>query len=206
MNHHLGVSGFAGHIVTSARGAVKIDPAVPMEIAALFGCAVMTGVGAVANTARVPPGASVAVLGLGGVGLACVLGAVASGVNPVVVVDPVGEKRALALELGATAAVAGGEGAVEVVRAATRGGAEYVFESVGHEAVLAQAFAAARQGGMTVATGLPHPSQLFSVPAVSLVAEERTVKGSYMGSAVQGAICCGLWRCIRPAGYRWIVC
>ena len=184
VNHHLGVSGFARHIVTSGRSAVRIDPSLPMEVAALFGCAVMTGVGAVVNTARVPPGASVAVFGLGGVGLACVLGAVASGANPVVVVDPVPEKRALALSLGATHAIEAGEGAVAGVRDATGGGAEFVFESVGHEAVLAQAYGATRRGGMTVATGLPHPSRLFAVPAVSLVAEERTVRGSYMGSAV----------------------
>ncbi len=184
VNHHLGVSGFAEHIVASARSAVRIDPALPMEVAALFGCAVMTGVGAVVNTARVPPGASVAVFGLGGVGLACVLGAVASGANPVVVVDPLADKRALALSLGATHAVEAGEGATAAVREATRGGADFVFESVGHEAVLAQAYGATRRGGTTVATGLPHPSRLFSVPAVSLVAEERTVRGSYMGSAV----------------------
>jgi alcohol dehydrogenase len=184
VNHHLGVSGFAEHIVVSARSAVKIDPAIPMDIAALFGCAVMTGVGAVVNTARVPPGASVAIFGLGGVGLACVLGAVASGANPIVVVDPLAEKRDLALSLGATHAIEAGEGAVAAIKAATAGGAAYVFESVGHEAVLAQAYAATRRGGTTIATGLPHPSRQFAVPAVSLVAEERTVKGSYMGSAV----------------------
>jgi len=184
VHHHLGVSGFAEHIVTSARSAVRIDPALPMEIAALFGCAVMTGVGAVVNTARVPPGASVAVFGLGGVGLACVLGAVASGANPVVVVDPLPAKRELALELGATHVIEAGEAAVTSVRDVTAGGAEFVFESVGNEAVLAQAYAATRRGGTTIATGLPHPSRQFSVSAASLVAEERTVRGSYMGSAV----------------------
>ncbi len=184
VNHHLGVSGFSERIVVSGRSAVKIDASLPLDIAALFGCAVMTGVGAVVNTARVPPGATVAVFGLGGVGLACVLGALASGANPVVVVDPVAAKRELALSLGATHAVEGGERAVAEVRAATGGGAGFVFESVGHEAVLAQAYAATRRGGTTIATGLPHPSRQFAVPAVSLVAEERTVKGSYMGSAV----------------------
>jgi alcohol dehydrogenase len=183
-NHHLGVSGFAGHTVVSARSAVKIDSAVPPEIAALFGCAVMTGTGAVVNTARVPPGASVAVFGLGGVGLAAVLGAVVSGAHPIVAVDTVQEKLDLALSLGATHGVLAGPDAVAEIRALTQGGAAYVIESVGHEAVLAQAYAATRRGGMTVATGLPHPSKQFAVPAVSLVAEERTVRGSYMGSAV----------------------
>jgi alcohol dehydrogenase len=184
VHHHLGVSGFAEHVVVSARSAVRVPADLPVEIAALFGCAVMTGVGAVVNTARVPPGASVAVFGLGGVGLSTVLGAAASGAFPIVAVDMVPEKLDLALSLGATHAVAGGADAVAGVRAATRTGADFVFESVGHEAVLAQAYAATKRGGTTIATGLPHPSKQFSIPAVSLVAEERTVKGSYMGSAV----------------------
>jgi alcohol dehydrogenase len=183
-NHHLGVSGFAERTVVSARSAVKIDASVPPEIAALFGCAVMTGTGAVVNTARVAPGASVAVFGLGGVGLAAVLGAVVSGANPIVVVDMVQDKLDLALSLGATHAVQAGPEAGAQIRDVTSGGAAYVIESVGSEAVLAQAYAATRRGGTTIATGLPHPSKQFAVPAVSLVAEERTVRGSYMGSAV----------------------
>jgi len=184
VNHHLGVSGFSERTVVSARSAVKIDASLKPEIAALFGCAVMTGVGAVVNTARVPPGASVAVFGLGGVGLSAVLGAAASGANPIVAVDTLPAKLEMALSLGATHAVRAGEGAVAEIRAATGGGAAFVFESVGSEAVLAQAYAATRRGGTTIATGLPHPSRMFSVPAVSLVAEERSVRGSYMGSAV----------------------
>jgi alcohol dehydrogenase len=184
IHHHLGVSGFATHAVVSPRSAVKIDPALPLDIAALFGCAVMTGVGAVVNTARVPPGVSVAVFGLGGVGLASVLGAVASGAWPIVAVDPAAEKRDLALSLGASHALEAGEGAVAAIRHITASGADFVFESVGSEIVLAQAYDATRRGGTTVATGLPHPSKQLAIPAVSLVAEERTVKGSYMGSAV----------------------
>ncbi len=184
VHHHLGVSGFSEYTVVSARSAVRINPSLPPEIAALFGCAVMTGFGAVVNTARVPPGASVAVFGLGGVGLASILGAASSGAYPIVAVDPLDEKRALAISLGASHAVVAGPGAVEEIRAITQGGAEFVFESVGSEAVLADAYAATRRGGTTIATGLPHASKQFSVPAVSLVAEERTVRGSYMGSAV----------------------
>jgi alcohol dehydrogenase len=184
LHHHLGVSGFAERCVVSMRSAVKIDPEVSAEIAALFGCAVMTGVGSVLNTAQVPAGAPVAVFGLGGVGLAVVLGAVAAGANPIVVVDTVPAKLELALSLGATHAVQGGRHAVAEIRAITGGGAAFVFESVGNEVVLGQAYAATARGGSTIATGLPHPSKMFSVPAVSLVAEERIVRGSYMGSAV----------------------
>jgi len=185
LNHHLGVSGFADHAVVSARSAVKIDPELQPEIAALFGCAVMTGVGAVVNTARVQAGQSAVVFGLGGVGLSALLGAALVGANPLVAVDVIPEKLELALELGATHAIdARGNDVVEQVRAATDGGAHYAFETVGSAAVLAQAYGATRRGGTTVTVGLPHPSQTLSIPAVSLVAEERTLKGSYLGSAV----------------------
>ena len=185
LHHHLGVSGFADHAVVSARSAVKIDPELRPEIAALFGCAVMTGVGAVVNTARLQAGQSAVVFGLGGVGLSALLGAVLVGAHPLVAVDVVPEKLALALSLGATAAIdARGNDVVEEVREATGGGAHYAFETVGSGAVLGQAYAATRRGGTTVTVGLPHPQQTFSIPAVSLVAEERTVKGCYLGSAV----------------------
>jgi alcohol dehydrogenase len=185
VNHHLGVSGFADHAVVSARSAVKIDPELPPEIAALFGCAVMTGVGAVVNTARVRAGQGAVVFGLGGVGLSALLGAALVGAHPLVAVDVVPEKLSLALSLGATHAIdARGNDVVEQVREVTGGGAAYAFETVGSAAVLAQAYAATRRGGTTVTVGLPHPSQLLSIPAVSLVAEERTLKGSYLGSAI----------------------
>ncbi|MFC9694392.1 zinc-dependent alcohol dehydrogenase family protein [Kribbella sp. NPDC056951] len=184
VHHHLGVSGFADHAVVSARSAVKIDSTLPPEIAALFGCAVMTGVGAVVNTAQVRAGRSAAVFGLGGVGLSALLGAVLVGAHPIVAVDVVPEKLELARSLGATHTVPAGSDAVEAIRDATAGGADYAFETVGSGKVLEQAYAATRRGGTTVTVGLPHPSQSFSVPAVSLVAEERTVKGSYLGSAI----------------------
>lgn len=186
LNHHLGVSAFAAHTVTDAASAVRIDKDLPSEIAALFGCAVLTGVGAVVNTARVAAGESVAIFGLGGVGLAALLGAVACGANPIVAVDVLPAKLELAQALGATHCVnARDDDALAAIRAATGGGgAHYAFETVGSEAVLAQAYAATRRGGTTITAGLPHPQKMFSVPAVSLVADERTVKGSYMGSAV----------------------
>jgi Zn-dependent alcohol dehydrogenase len=185
VHHHLGVSGFADHAVVSARSAVQVDPELPPEIAALFGCAVMTGVGAVVNTARVRAGQSAVVFGLGGVGLSALLGAVLVGAHPIVAVDVVPEKLTLAQSLGATAVVdARDDDTVEAVREKTSGGADYAFETVGNAAVLAQAYAATRRGGTTVTVGLPHQSQVLTIPAVSLVAEERTLKGSYLGSAI----------------------
>jgi alcohol dehydrogenase len=181
VHHHLGVSAFATHAVIDARAAVKIDADIPAEIAALFGCAVLTGAGAVFNTAAVRPGEAVAVWGLGGVGLAALLAAVAAGAVPIVAIDPVEAKRALALELGATRAVApdGAEAAIADV-----GGIDVAIESVGKARVLTEAYRTARRGGRIVTVGLPNPAEQFAIPAVSLVAEAKTVMGSYMGSSI----------------------
>ena len=184
LHHHLGVSAFADHVVVSTRSAVRVDPELPFEIAALFGCAVLTGVGAVVNTARVGPGDRVAVFGLGGVGLAALLGARVAGAQTLVAVDVIEPKLELARELGATDTVLAGEDAVEQVRLATGGGADKVIETVGSERVLADAYSATRAGGTTVTVGLPHPDRMLSIPAVSLVTEERTLRGSYLGSCV----------------------
>jgi alcohol dehydrogenase len=184
LHHHLGVSAFAEYAVVSARSAVPVDPELPFEVAALFGCAVLTGVGAALNAAQVRMGDRVAIFGLGGVGLAALLGAHAAGATTIAAVDVVESKLELARELGATHAVKAGEAAVEEVRAATGGGADKAIETVGNERVLAQAYAATRRGGTTVTVGLPHPSRELTIPAVSLVAEERTLRGSYLGSGV----------------------
>ena len=102
VNHHLGVSGFADYATVSRHSLVKVDPDLPLNEAALFGCAVLTGVGAVFNTAQVPAGSSVAVIGLGGVGLSSLLGAVATGARRVVAIARSEHKLAFARELGAT--------------------------------------------------------------------------------------------------------
>jgi alcohol dehydrogenase len=183
IHHHLGVSAFATHAVIDERSAVRIAGDIPPEIAALFGCAVLTGVGAVINTARVRPGEMVVVYGLGGVGLAAVMGALAAGAQPVIGVDPVAAKRALALELGATLALDPAE-AHEAILEATGGGAQVVIETAGLGAVLAAAYKATRRGGRTVTVGLPNPADTLSISALSLVGEGRTLMGGYMGSAI----------------------
>jgi alcohol dehydrogenase len=183
--HHLGVSGFSQFTVAARESLVKIDSDVPLEIAVLFGCAVMTGVGAIVNTAKVSPGTSVAVFGLGGVGLSAVLGARVAGAWPIVAVDRLAPKLDLARQCGATHTIdASQTDPVAAVREATNGGAETAIEAVGSEQVIAQAYAATRRGGKTVAIGLPHPSRQLTIPAVSLIAEERQLMGSYMGSCV----------------------
>lgn len=183
VHHHLGLSAFAGHAVIDERSAVRIDADIPPAIAALFGCAVLTGVGAVFNSAAVRPGESVAVWGLGGVGLAALLGAVAAGAEPVIAIDPVPAKRALALELGARVAVHPDE-AEAAIKAATGSGTNVAIESVGSGKVLAEAYRLTRRGGRTVTVGLPNPAEPLTIPAVSLVADAKTLIGSYMGSAI----------------------
>src|SRR5208282_4927664 len=154
--HHLGVSAFATHAVVARESCVKIDPDLPLELAALFGCAVLTGVGAVVNTAKVQAGQSVAVIGLGGVGLAAVLGALASGATQVVAVDLSESKLALAKEIGATATVnARDSDAIEQVRSATSGGADFALEFAGSAKALESAYKMTRRGGTTVTAGLP---------------------------------------------------
>lgn len=184
VNQHLGVSGFAERTVASVASLVKVDKDVPLERAALFGCALLTGVGAVLNTARARAGAAAVVFGLGGVGLSVVLGARLAGCHPIVAVDPVPAKLALAEQLGATDTVPAGSDAVEAIRTLTDGGARYAFEAVGSAAVLGEAFLATRRGGTTVSIGLPHPDARLDLPALTLVAEQRRLLGSYLGSAV----------------------
>jgi Zn-dependent alcohol dehydrogenase len=185
VHHHLGVSAFAEYATVSRRSLVKIERELPLEEAALFGCAVLTGVGAVINTARVPAGASVAVIGLGGVGLSSLIGAVASGARRIVAVDLSDEKLGLARQLGATDTVNAGVGdAVGDIREATKGGVEFAFEMAGSVRAMELAYKITRRGGTTVTAGLPPPDAALALPLVNLVAEERTVKGSYIGTCV----------------------
>jgi len=185
INHHLGCSVFAEYATVSRRSVVKIDSELPLDEAALFGCAVLTGVGAVVNTAQVRAGASVAVIGLGGVGLASLLGARAAGARQIVAVDLSNAKLDLAKSLGATHTFnAGNADCQEQIRELTSGGVEYACELAGSVRALELAYKITRRGGTTVTAGLPPPTAAFALPAVNLVAEERTLKGSYIGTCV----------------------
>ncbi|MFL9913626.1 zinc-dependent alcohol dehydrogenase family protein [Paraburkholderia sp. RL17-337-BIB-A] len=185
LNHHLGCSVFAEYATVSRRSVVRIDVSVPLDEAALFGCAVLTGVGAVVNTAQVRVGGSVAVVGLGGVGLAALIGAQAAGARQIIAVDLSDAKLEQARALGATHTVnAGRDDAVEQIRAMSSGGVEFAFEFAGAIRALDLAYRITRRGGMTVTAGLPPSAALWPLPAVSLVAEERTLKGSYIGTCV----------------------
>jgi alcohol dehydrogenase len=185
INHHMGCSAFATYAVVSRRSAIRITKDLPFDEAALFGCAVLTGVGAVVNTAQVHAGTSVAVVGLGGVGLASVLGAIAAGARQVIAVDLSDDKLKLAKQLGATHIFnAGAADAVEAIRDASAGGVDTAIEMAGSTKAFDLAYKVTRRGGTTVTAGLPPPSATWPMGPVHLVAEERTLKGSYIGTCV----------------------
>jgi alcohol dehydrogenase len=183
VNHHLGVSAFADFATLSRKSVVRVDSTLPFDQAAVFGCAVITGVGAVVNTAQLQPAARVAVVGLGGVGLAALLGARAMESRILIAVDVSDTKLALARELGATHALnAKDPDCAAQIRELTRGGVDAAFEMAGSVQALELAYKITRRGGTTVSAGLAPPSAQFALSQVGLVAEERTLKGSYLGS------------------------
>ncbi len=183
--HHCGVSGFAEYAVISRRSIVKISKDIPLVEAALFGCAVMTGVGAVVNTCQVRPGQSVAVVGLGGVGLSAVLGAVASGAARIIAVDLSQAKLDLAISMGATDGFLAGDPEVaDAIRAATGGGVDHALEMAGSAPAFELAYAITKRGGTTASAGLANPKARISLSPVHIVADERIIKGSYQGGCV----------------------
>ena len=165
---------------------VKIDPKIPFDRAALVGCAVTTGVGAVFNTARVVPGASVAVFGCGGVGLNVVQGAAIAGAGRIVAIDSMESKLELARKFGATDVLLAkpGEDLTKPLKKLTGGGADYAFECVGSGELAAAAYRATGRGGVTVVVGVAKPGDSTSVRTMTLPFEEKTLTGSYFGSCV----------------------
>ena len=185
INHYAGVSCFAEYVTADHRSVVKIPKEIPFDVAAVFSCAVITGVGAVVNTAKVPMGASVGIVGLGGVGLSAMLGAKASGARQIIGIDPVKYKRDGAKQLGADLVFDSEDpDIIEKIKDVTNGGLDYVFEAVGEVEAIELAYAVTGRGGTTTSSGLSHPSKAFSINHVQLVAEERTIKGSFLGSCV----------------------
>lgn len=178
VHHHLGVSAFATHAVVDRASLVPVDDDVPPEVAAVLGCAVLTGGGALLNAVRPEPGESVVVVGLGGVGMSALLAAVALGAGPVIAVDALESKLELARELGATSA----HTPAEVADLGIRG--DHALECAGHPRAFETAFAATRPGGRTVTVGLPDPAARAEISPAVVTAEARTVIGSYLGSAV----------------------
>ena len=183
--HHTGVSCFAEYAVADRGSVVVIDKDLPLDEAALFGCAVMTGVGAVINTARILPGDSVAVIGLGGVGLNGILGAKLAGAETIIAIDIADDKLGLARQLGATHTVnASDTDHVEQVRDLTNGGVDYAIDLAGGIPAMKTAYGITRYGGSVVTAGLSPSTAEFSFIQSNLVSEEKSIRGSYMGSCV----------------------
>jgi alcohol dehydrogenase len=183
LHHYSGISAFAEYAVTTPASLVAIDDDMPLLDAAMLGCSVMTGVGAVINTAKISVGATVAISGLGGVGLSALLGAHLSGASMVAAIDVAPAKLRLARELGATHSLdARAPDLVETIRDMSGGGVDYAFEMAGVSTSIETCYAATRRGGTVVTAALPDPTQTFAVPLAAHASNERVLMGCYMGS------------------------
>lgn len=183
----VGVAAFAETVIMEENGAVKIPADVPLDVACVLGCAVQTGVGAVINTAKVEEGATVLVMGLGGIGLSIVQGARLAAASIIIVSDPVAERRELALKLGATHAIDPNEdNPIAVAQQLTEGGigVDYAFDAVGHTALVATGIDATRFGGTTVMVGVPSIDQALTYPSATIfTATGKNLLGCLLGSS-----------------------
>ena len=179
-----GCGAMAEYATVSAENLIKIDPKIPLDCAALVGCGVTTGVGAVFNTAKVEPGSSVAVFGCGGVGLSVIQGALIAGARRIIAIDTLAPKLEMARKFGATDTIVFNEDPVKEVKKITAGGADYAFECVGSGELAATAYRAIRRGGLAVVVGVAKPSDSTAIRTMTLPFEEKTITGSYFGSCV----------------------
>ena len=184
LNIFSGCGAMAEYATVSAENLIRIDPKIPMECAALVGCGVTTGVGAVFNTAKVAPGSSVAVFGCGGVGLSVVQGARIAGAEKIIAIDTLDAKLQMARQFGATDTLSAKEDAVKALKKMTGGGPDYAFECVGSGELAGTAYKAIRRGGLAVVVGVAKPSDSTSIRTMTLPFEEKTITGSYFGSCV----------------------
>jgi S-(hydroxymethyl)glutathione dehydrogenase/alcohol dehydrogenase len=186
LNIFSGCGAMAEYATVSAENLIKIDAAIPLECAALVGCGVTTGVGAVFNTAKVAPGSSVGVFGCGGVGLSAIQGARIAGAGRIVAIDTLEAKLALAKQFGATDTLLAkpGEDLVKPLKKLTGGGPDYAFECVGSGELSSLAYRVIARGGMAVVVGVAKPSDSTTIRSMTTVFEEKTLAGSYFGSCV----------------------
>jgi len=183
--HYSGVSSFAQYAVTVPNSLIRIDPSIPLDVAAMFGCGVITGAGCVFNTAKVRPGQNVAVFGLGGVGLNAVMAAKISGASEIIGIDINEGKFPLARELGCTRTFSAREPSlVELVKDLTRGGVDFAFEISGSKVAMTSANAVTRKGGEIICVGLGASGELYQYAHAALVTEEKAFRGSFMGSGI----------------------
>ena len=184
LNIFSGCGSMAEYATVSAENLIRIDPKIPLDCAALVGCGVTTGVGAVFNTAKVQPGSSVAVFGCGGVGLSAIQGARIAGAEKIIAIDTLDAKLQMAKQFGATDTLSAKEDAVKALKKMTGGGPDYAFECVGSGELAGVAYRAIRRGGLAVVVGVAKPSDSTSLRTMTLPFEEKTITGSYFGSCV----------------------
>ena len=169
----------------SVDSIVKIDKDVPFEIAALFGCAVLTGVGSIVNSAKLKFGQTILVIGLGGVGLAAILGAKAAGASKIIAADINPKKREIAKSFGANYVIdSSDKNSLNYLKDITGGGVDISVEFAGAISALEFAFNATKRGGTTVTAALPNPEARLKLSPVTLVGQEKTIKGSYLGGCI----------------------
>jgi len=186
LNVFCGCGVMAEYATLSVGSVVRIDRTIPLDRAALVGCAVTTGVGAVFNTARVVPGSSVIVIGCGGIGLNVIQGAHIAGAGHIIAIDTRQAKLDMAKQFGATVTLLPqpGEDLVKPIKKLTDGGADYAFECVGSGELASLAYRAIGRGGLAVVVGIAKLSESTSVRTMTLPFEEKTLTGSYFGSCV----------------------
>src|SRR5687767_7767331 len=184
LNIFSGCGAMAEYATVSAENLIKIDPQMPLDCAALVGCGVTTGVGAVFNTAKVAPGSSVAVFGCGGVGLSVIQGARIAGADRIIAIDTLQAKLEMAKGFGATDTLLFEEDPTKTLKKMTGGGPDYAFECVGSGELAAIAYKAIRRGGLAVVVGVAKPGDSTAVRTMTLPFEEKTLTGSYFGSCV----------------------
>jgi S-(hydroxymethyl)glutathione dehydrogenase/alcohol dehydrogenase len=184
MYHFARMASCAQYVVVPQSGAVPVRKDMPLDRACLIGCSVMTGVGAVINTAKVQPGSSVVVIGCGGIGLNIIQGAVLAGAQRIIAVDILQSKLAYAQEFGATDIIDASQGdTVARIRELTDGGVDYAFEAIGNSRTILQAYEATHLGGVITVVGMAAENDQVSINALSLPRTEKVIVGSGYGSA-----------------------
>lgn len=183
LKHYLGAATMSEYIVINEKSAIPIPPDVPFEAAAIMGCAVATGLGAVMNTAQVRAGSSAAVIGCGGIGLSLIQACRLVGCHPIIAVDVLDSKLSLARQLGATDAINARQGPViEALRSLTYTGPEYIFDSVGSTATIIQALEGVRGGGSAVIVGLQQVKVEAPISPATLIFGNKRLLGSFAGA------------------------
>ncbi|MCZ7532840.1 MAG: alcohol dehydrogenase catalytic domain-containing protein [Acidimicrobiia bacterium] len=182
IHHHMGVAAFAEYALVAAASAVKVPPGLPAKDTCVFGCAVLCGAGTALNTSGISSGQSVAVIGLGAVGLSAVLGAKAANAEKIVAIDRLDAKLLTAISLGATEAVLANEDTRARVLTQTGGGVDHAIEASGTKEGFDLAASLVRRGGTVSTLGLPAPEVFHELVLAPLVANGVTIRGSYLGS------------------------